>query len=271
LNWEANKIKLVVKRSPKDEQGTHIIKPIPDYKRLNRRNQLPANEHLTMQIAGQVYDIRTAENAVIFFSNGEMAYITKRFDIDKNNLKIKQEDFASLSQKTKETDGDNFKYTGNYVVTGKLIKRYVAAWQVETIKYFRLIVFNYLFANGDAHLKNFSLQQTITGDYILTPAYDLLNTSIHVNDEDFALDGGLFDKKYYSEIYTKTSHPCQEDFFTFGKLLGISEVVINKTLKEFTTPKDEVQKLIENSFLNEQTKRMYSRSYKERLSRIVRS
>ncbi len=47
-------------------------------------------------------------------------------------------------------------------------------------RFFELVVFNYLFANGDAHLKDFSLQQTPNGDYLLSPTYDLLNTSLHV-------------------------------------------------------------------------------------------
>jgi serine/threonine-protein kinase HipA len=42
---------------------------------------MPANEHLTMQIARQVYGIETAENALIFFKNGAQAYITRRFDV----------------------------------------------------------------------------------------------------------------------------------------------------------------------------------------------
>jgi serine/threonine-protein kinase HipA len=41
----------------------------------------PANEHLTMQIAAQVYQIQTAENGMVFFRNDEPAYLTKRFDI----------------------------------------------------------------------------------------------------------------------------------------------------------------------------------------------
>jgi serine/threonine-protein kinase HipA len=50
---------------------------------------MPANEHLTMQIARQVYGIETAENALIFFKDGAPAYITKRFDVkeDGNYLK----------------------------------------------------------------------------------------------------------------------------------------------------------------------------------------
>ena len=49
------------------EHGRYIIKPAPDYKHLRYREQIPANEHLTMQIARQVYKIKTANNALVFF------------------------------------------------------------------------------------------------------------------------------------------------------------------------------------------------------------
>jgi serine/threonine-protein kinase HipA len=257
--------------TPQNTQGKYIVKPIPDYKRIRHRHYMPANEHLTMQIARQVYNMPTAENALIFFRNGEPAYITKRFDISENSKKIKQEDFASLSQKTSETDGKYFKYTGSYTDMGLLFPKYVAAWQVEISKFFRLVLFNYLFANGDAHLKNFSLQQTPGGDYILSPAYDLLNSSLHVVDGDFALEGGLFKEEYYSEIYGRKGHPCRDDFSTFGKLINVPEIQINKILNQFLASQPLVYSLTERSFLDGELKRMYIRSYEERLDRLRRS
>ena len=256
---------------PEGVQSHYIIKPVPDDKRLNHRNQMPANEHLTMQIARQVYGITTAENALIFFQNNEPAYITKRFDIKKDNTKIKQEDFASLLQKTSETHGKYFKYSGSYADVGLLFQKHVAAWQVEVSKFFRLTVFNYLFANGDAHLKNFSLQQSASGDYILSPAYDLLNSSLHIQDEDFALENGLFGKEFYSEVYQQKGHPCQDDFAVFGKIIGVSDVQIKKIVQEFLVPQTLVYDLTERSFLDEKLKRMYIRSYEERLKRLRRS
>lgn len=88
-------------------------------------------------------------------------------------------------------------------------------------KLFTLIVFNYMFSNGDAHLKNFSLQQSANGDYLLSPAYDLMNTSIHVKDEDFALQGGLMPQKVHSETYRNSGHPCRDDFATFANRIGV--------------------------------------------------
>ena len=182
LLLDKNKLRL----TNKGEQGTYILKPIPrDVKNVD---QVPANEHLTMQIARQVYGLQTAENAMIFFIEGEPAYITKRFDVRENGAKWGKEDFATLAGRTEENAGPNFKYDYSYEALGELLKKYVPAWRVEIEKLYSLIVFNYLFSNGDAHLKNFSLLETPVGDYVLSPAYDLLNTRIHVDDSDLALD-----------------------------------------------------------------------------------
>jgi serine/threonine-protein kinase HipA len=257
--------------APEGVQSRYIIKPAPNDNRLNHRKQLPANEHLTMQIARQVYGITTAENTLIFFQNGEPAYITKRFDVKTDDSKIKQEDFASLTQKSNETHGKHFKYTGNYVDMGVQFQKYVAAWKVEISKFFRLIVFNYLFSNGDAHLKNFSLQQSKNGDYLLSPGYDLLNTSLHIQDEDFALEGGLFSKEFYSEIYRQKGHPCREDFTDFARMIGVPDTQINKILNVFLASQPLVYDLTKLSFLTEKLKRMYIRTYEQRLGRLRRS
>ena len=76
--------KNVLRLTKEGEQGTYILKPIP--RDLKKVDQVPANEHLTMQIAKQVYGLNTAENAMIFFKNGSPAYITKRFDVKETEV-----------------------------------------------------------------------------------------------------------------------------------------------------------------------------------------
>lgn len=253
------------------ESGRYIIKPIPNYTHLRFRQNIPANEHLTMQIASQVYKIPTAENALVFFCNEQAAYLTKRFDYTKDGTKIKQDDFASIAGRTEKNSGKDFKYSGSYEDIAHLLKRYVSAWPVEMTKYFRLVIFNYLFSNGDAHLKNFSLQETENGDYILTPAYDLMNTSIHIDDGDFALQRGLIPELEYSEIYTRTSHPCKDDFACFGTRIGLPSKIMHEVIETFASEQSKVYELIEHSFLDEKVKRMYKQSYQERLHRFQRS
>lgn len=257
--------------TPQGEHGRYIIKPAPSYKNLRFRNLIPANEHLTMQIAKQVFKMKVAENGIVFFANGEAAYITKRFDFAADGSKIKQEDFSSLAQKTTYTHGKDYKYTGSYEDVAALLKANTSAWLVEMSHLFTLIVFNYLFANGDAHLKNFSLQQSANGDYLLSPAYDLMNTSIHVKDEDFALQDGLIPKSEHSEIYNNSGHPCKEDFITFANRIGVLPKKRDAIINMFSENNPLIDELIDHSFLDDKTKRMYKRSYQERLSRFLRS
>ena len=104
---EKNKLRL----TREGEQGTHILKPVPAG--VKNADQMPANEHLTMQIAQQVFDIETAASALIFFKDGKPGYITQRFDVKDDGKKWGEEDFASLAGKTPQTHGENYKYTGN--------------------------------------------------------------------------------------------------------------------------------------------------------------
>jgi serine/threonine-protein kinase HipA len=258
LILDKNKLRL----TEEGEQGNYILKPIPGD--LKKVGQVPANEHLTMQIAQQVYGIYTAENALIFFKDGKPAYITKRFDVKDDGGKWGNEDFASLAGKTEENAGVNFKYDYSYQEMFTLLQKYVPAYRVETEKMFVLIVFNYLFSNGDAHLKNFSLLESPNGDYMLSPAYDLINTRIHVDDSDFALAKGLFKDDYKSEVYKKFHHPNKEDFKELAKRMDIKENRIDKLLTPFLEKQPKVEKLINNSFLDGKTKRAYLLHYHTR-------
>ncbi|MBN1789330.1 MAG: HipA domain-containing protein [Bacteroidales bacterium] len=241
------------------EQGTYILKPIPS--NLKNVDQVPANEHLTMQIAKQVYGMNMAENALVFFKNGSPAYLTKRFDIKVTGGKWRKEDFASLAGKTKDNAGDNFKYEYSYEEIGTLIHKFVPAWRIEIEKFFALVVFNYLFSNGDAHLKNFSLLESSKGDFLLSPTYDLINTRLHVDDSDFALDNGLFADGYKSRQYKKTGHPSQADFTELAKRIEVTESRVMKLLRPFLEKQNQVEVLINNSFLNDKCKRAYLLMY----------
>jgi serine/threonine-protein kinase HipA len=254
--------KNILRLTEKGEQGTYIFKPIPvDVK---KPGLVPANEHLTMQIARQVYDIQTAENALVFFKDGTPAYITKRFDVKPDGTKYGKEDFASLSGKTKDNAGPDFKYTGSYEEAAGVIKTYVSAWQVEVEKYFAVVLFNYLFCNGDAHLKNFSLLETTNGDYLLSPAYDLVNTRIHVDDTDFAFDKGLFADDFKSASFKKQGHPGKTDFIEFGNRIGVMENRIDKLIIPFLEKQSKIYELIDHSYLDDSTKRAYNLHYETR-------
>jgi serine/threonine-protein kinase HipA len=254
---DKNKLRLI----KQGEFGQYILKPIPSAGK--NKEQMPANEHLTMQIARQVFGIETAENALIFFKNGEQAYITKRFDVRDKSSKWAQEDFASLAERTPQTHGDNYKYLGNYFELFEILKKYVPAYNIEAPKLFKLILFNYLISNGDAHLKNFSLIETSFGDFRLSPAYDLLNSRIHIIDRDFALEDGLLPK---NEVNGKV----KEQFQKLGEIVGISAIQITKIIESICSNEEDVKKLIRNSYLSDSIKRNYEQAYLTRLNKLIR-
>lgn len=251
LLLEKNRLRL----TRKGEQGTYILKPIP--RDLKKVDQVPANEHLTMQIARQVYGIPTAENAMIFFRDGTPAYITKRFDVREDGGKWGVEDFAVLAGKTRDNAGPDFKYDSSYEELGQLIRQFVPAWRVEIEKYFSLVVFNYLFSNGDAHLKNFSLLESPHGDYLLSPTYDLINTRLHVDDTDLALYRGLFADGFKSRHHRNSGHPGREDLVEFARRIGVAEGRIDKLMAPFLERQPLVEALVGRSFLDDGSKRGY--------------
>jgi serine/threonine-protein kinase HipA len=254
----------VFRLTDEKEKGTYILKPI--LTGFENREYSPANENLTMQIAAQVYGIQTAENAVCFTRNGEPVYVTKRFDVRNDGSKLQQEDLASLAGISKQTHGDNFKYdTLDYVDLAGIIRKYVPAWPVELVRYFDIVLFNFVFANGDAHVKNFSVLETTRGDFRLAPAYDLINTSLHIpNDRIFALRKGLY-PDWNSELGITGS-----DFLEFGRRIGLNETIAKKELERFCADYEETDRLIDHSFLSVSLKEEYRRVYQTRIHSYLR-
>lgn len=240
------------------EQGHYILKP----KLSDFRNRIysSANENLTMQIASQVFGIETAANGLCFFKGGEPAYITRRFDVKPDGTKLRKEDFASLAGLTTQNGGKNYKYEYlTYEECGELIRRYLPAWKVETLKFFDLIIFNFLICNGDAHLKNFSVLETESGDFRLSPAYDLINTKLHVDDRIFALDKGLL--KDNAAEYMPYGMTNGTTFREFGKRLGLPDKTVRRELDKFCTSYPLLDTLIANSYLSDELKENYRNMY----------
>ncbi|MBY0227891.1 MAG: HipA domain-containing protein, partial [Gemmataceae bacterium] len=136
--------------------GRYILKPIPQGE-FQRLDIAPINEHLTMQLARQVFGIEAAENALASFADGEPAYLVRRFDVMPDGTRALQEDFAQIAGRSEETHGRDYKYDLSYEEIGELVRKHVAASPVALERYFTLVAFNYLVNNGDAHAKNFSL------------------------------------------------------------------------------------------------------------------
>lgn len=261
LRLNGNKLELC------ETNGQYIIKPIPSADHLEMMEDAPENEHLTMQIASQIFNIKTAHNALIYFKDGTPAYITKRFDVKGDGTKYIQEDFAQITNRTKETHGESYKYEGSYLEIGELIKKYVPASMIALENFFKIIVFNYIFSNGDAHLKNFSLIRNDFGEMELSPSYDLMSTIIHTSDErDTALD--LYEKDYDSNYYSTYGHYGRADFIEFAKKLGIVEERYMRIINALIEKEYKVLEFIKNSILSKNALSTYIIEFNEKVKRL---
>ncbi|OFX21160.1 MAG: hypothetical protein A2033_16500 [Bacteroidetes bacterium GWA2_31_9] len=225
-----------------DEKSQYIIKPM--LSRFNLSDQSPANEHVTMQIAKQLFGIKIAECAFMNFANGTPAYITKRFDYDENGKKLNQEDFVSVLKAAHKYISKTYQNVGEWLSP------------LNRIDFLRILIFNFLTGNGDVHLKNISLLETADGDMMLSPSYDLMNTKIHVTDNLLALN--LF------EEFEQTSLPLGKkynyknvDFFEFGKRLNIRVPIITRIIDLFNKKENEILAMVDKSFLSADAKKLY--------------
>lgn len=252
-----------------DTNGEYILKPVPPTTLLEHREDVPENEHLTMQIAQKYFGIATAASALIRFKDGAPAYITRRFDVRPGGDKFLQEDFAQLTGRSRKGNGETFKYQGSYEEIGEVIRKFVAAAPVALEQLFQLIVFNYIFSNGDAHLKNFSLRRIETEEYELAPAYDLMSTVVHTpHESDMALD--LCQGDMESAFYKRYGYYGRENFMELSRRFGIVQTRAQRMLDIFEARRNEVYGMIENSFLSAEVKKIYRRNFDEKLRRIGR-
>jgi serine/threonine-protein kinase HipA len=198
-------------------------------------------------------------------SDGELAYIVKRFDRQEGQ-KRRQEDFCQLSNRTEATRGRNYKYDGSYEEAGRILKQYCKAYRAEIEKLFARIVFCYTFSNGDAHFKNFSLIETGLGDFVLTPAYDFLATSLHFpNESPLALD--LVDD-FESEAYGSLGFYSAPDFIELALRFEMDLNQAKTLLKSMSAQKEKVVAMIRDSLLSEKAKGEYEQRFLERLKAI---
>lgn len=264
LRLEKKELKLT------ESRGTHILKPVPA-ERLPLVSDMPANEHVSMQIARQIFGIKTAAAAMIFFDDGTPAYVTRRFDYKPDGSKYQVEDFATLLGKSHEAEGNAYKYNASYLDMAKLIQDYIPAAKVELVNFFKLVVFNYLIANGDAHLKNFSVMESDQGDYLLSPAYDLMCTSLHLNDGDICMNGGLFEGDHQEPAFEKTGIYTRASFISFAKKMDVPLKLAEIIIDELTGKEVPVKELISKSFLSDAGKTGYLKFFADRQSRLLRN
>ena len=182
--------------------GDWIIKtPSTKYKNL------PLNEYTAMSLASlagvEIPDIKLIELSKldnlpqINLPDEKLAFAIRRFDretINNTTTRIHMEDFAQVLVKY-PIDKYN---AANYEQIGKVIYDYSADGLADAQQFARRLLVNILLANGDAHLKNWSLIYQDQMTPRLSPAYDIVTTRVYMDGEKkYALNLGKT-KEWYS-------------------------------------------------------------------------
>jgi serine/threonine-protein kinase HipA len=234
-----------------DQGGTFIIKPQNDL-----YEELPENEDVTMRMAASI-GIETPLHGMLYSKDGSRSYFTKRFDRLPKKRKVAVEDFAQLTGATRET-----KYSSSMEKVAAVIDQFCTFPLLEKERFFRLTVFNFLTGNEDMHLKNFSLIRR--NDKVeLSPAYDLLNTTIVLRKPQEELALTLAGKK------SKMTRENLVDYF--GKeRLGLAPIRIEKILLEMKSQKENWNELLDKSFLSDEMKTKYKELLNQRWMRFFK-
>ena len=157
---------------------------------------VPLNEFTAMRLAElagvTIPDIRLVEMdkleqlPAINLPNEHYAFAIRRFD-RRDGERIHMEDFAQILVKYPQ---DKYR-SANYQQIGKILYGYAEDGLSDVQQFARRLLVNILLANGDAHLKNWSVIYPDTVTPVLSPAYDIVTTRAYMGDEqEFALNLG---------------------------------------------------------------------------------
>jgi len=234
-----------------DIGGMFIIKPS-----LREYYEVPENEDLSMRMA-KAGGIDVPFHGLIYACDGSLVYVIKRFDRLVKNGKVHCEDFSQLLEQTRDT-----KYSASMERVAEVIEQYCTYPVVEKTKLFRRVIFSFLIGNEDMHLKNFSLIYPQGKPISLSPAYDLLSTTL-------AMGGGAKEESALT-INGKKNKLTREDFIEYYgvRRLGLPNKIIDRIMNEIHAVLQSWNELISRSFLSEKMKEMFKKLLEERVKRL---
>ena len=225
--------------------GNFILKPPSKH-----YSEMPQNEHLTMRMA-ESFGLKTVQSSLIRLESGELSYITKRIDRAEKGRKIHMLDMFQILEATD-------KYKSSMEKVGKAIGEHSSNTLLDKLNFLELSVFCFLTGNNDMHLKNFSMIKSGT-DWLLAPAYDLLNATI-ANPEDL--------EEFALTLDAKKRKLRRIHFEHLGKVLELNEKQIDGVFKRVIGNRTVSFDWIEKSFLSEEYKEKYRHLLEQRYAII---
>lgn len=233
-----------------DRGGMYILKPAPAGYR-----EVPENEDLTMRLAAAA-GIKTPLHGLVYAKDGTRTYFIKRFD-RKKGRKLYLEDFGQLLGLAREV-----KYDTSMEAMGQAVLKHTTFPALESREFFLRTIFCFLTGNEDMHAKNFSLFSEDNEVFKLSPAYDLLNSTL--------VTAGKSKEEFAVPLHGKKSKVTRNDLLKyFGEeRLELDESAVRTILNQLQKAFPAWDRLIQNSFLSKEMKRAYLELLTERRARL---
>lgn len=228
--------------------GGYILKP-----QTEQFKHLPEVEDLSMHLA-ELVKIKTVPHSLIRFEDEELAYVTKRIDRGVKGKKLAMEDMCQLSERLTE-----YKYKGSYEQIAKLIMKYSSVPKLDVVNFWEQVIFSWIIGNADMHLKNFSLYSLRNGIYSLTPAYDMVSTTLVMPEDTEELALTLNEKKRKIK---------RSDFEIAMTKSGLENKIIERLFAKFEKATSKWIEVIDISFLPNQMKENYKQIIKSKITEL---
>lgn len=217
---------LVTKAKGKDHfSPAEATGPAPYIAKFNSETitTLVRNEALSLRWTAAILGADEVNAFTLGQVNNETALVVTRFDRTENGEKLRLEDFAQILCKPRGRDYGG-KYDASYEDVAQVIKDHSVRPVIDLQKLLRRLIVFSLVGNCDAHLKNFSLLETLDG-LRLSPAYDVLNTAIYPEySQTLALS--INGRKWPVDSVTRK---ILEDF---GLSIGIPAAAVKQSFEE---------------------------------------
>jgi serine/threonine-protein kinase HipA len=251
--------------------GPFIVKPSPA-----DLPELAENEYMIMQLCRAV-GFKVAEHHLVPFSCGQMAYVTGRFDLNRDTGVTNEfiEDLASILNVTPgKKSADELSYERAIKAASAFCGGHVSVARNAFLQ----IVMAYIVGNNDLHLKNLSLQRPITSEAAsgFTPIYDMVSVAPY-RDYDHAgelslwllesetVDGFSTTSKEHYGYYTG------HDFVVLAEKIGLGtragQALMNGLMEKV---KGKYEKILAKSPGSESLKQAIAKRITERLAALAR-
>jgi serine/threonine-protein kinase HipA len=221
--------------------GDYILKPQTD-----RFLNIPENEQCCMDIA-EILGIDTPPHCLLPLKDNSLAYVIKRFD-RQDGEKIHQEEFSQLL-------GEDDKYKGSVERIGRKIREISTAPGYDLQLFFERVVLNFIVANADAHLKNYTMRY-FGDERRLSPVYDVVCSRLAIPDEK---------EESAITINGKKNNLTRTDFDILATYL---KTPLNVGYKNFEHKYGVIKVIVEKSNLPKEDKTLFMRIVEERLNRL---